>query len=356
MKKSICLNMIVKDEADVIERCLASVKPWIDYWVIVDTGSTDGTQEKVKKCLEGIPGQLHERPWVNFEHNRNEALKLAKEKGDYLLFIDADDELKCSESFKLPELERDYYIAVQHDLGYEMDLLWVLLINSKLAWEWVGVAHETLVSPDATTGEVLSGVINLYHNDGKRSRDPKKKYNDLELLEGAARKDPTNPRNTFYLAQTYRGLQMYSEAIEVYKRRVELKGSEEEIYSSLYWIGRLQQELEMDPDLFIKSYCKAHQYNPTRIEPLYGIAGYYIKTTNYLMAYLLTSYALAAPALSPTATFVLKWMYDWGVLLEHAICCSHLGKKEELQKAIEVLLKRSDLPAHIRESLVKSAC
>ena len=36
----ICLNMIVKNEAPVIERCLASVRPWVDYWVIVDTGST----------------------------------------------------------------------------------------------------------------------------------------------------------------------------------------------------------------------------------------------------------------------------------------------------------------------------
>lgn len=38
---SICLNMIIKNEAPVIDRCLASVKPWIDRWVIVGAGSTD---------------------------------------------------------------------------------------------------------------------------------------------------------------------------------------------------------------------------------------------------------------------------------------------------------------------------
>ena len=43
--KTICLNMIVKNEQPVIRRCLASVKEMIDYWVIVDTGSTDGTQD-----------------------------------------------------------------------------------------------------------------------------------------------------------------------------------------------------------------------------------------------------------------------------------------------------------------------
>ena len=61
-KPSISLNMIVKNEAHVIERCLASVKPWIDRWVIVDTGSTDGTQQVIRHFMQGVPGELHERP------------------------------------------------------------------------------------------------------------------------------------------------------------------------------------------------------------------------------------------------------------------------------------------------------
>src|SRR5579872_2737177 len=88
-KPTVCLNMIVKDESEVIERSLSSIKHLIDYWVIVDTGSTDGTQTIIKKFLKGIPGELHERKWVDFAQNRNEALDLAKNKGDYLLFIDA---------------------------------------------------------------------------------------------------------------------------------------------------------------------------------------------------------------------------------------------------------------------------
>ena len=46
--QNVCLNMIVKNEAAVIARCLASVRPLIDSWAIVDTGSSDGTQEIVR--------------------------------------------------------------------------------------------------------------------------------------------------------------------------------------------------------------------------------------------------------------------------------------------------------------------
>ena len=77
-RPSICLNMIVKNEAHVIERCLASARPLIDAWCIVDTGSSDGTQGKIGELMAGIPGTLHERPWKNFGHNRGEALDLAR--------------------------------------------------------------------------------------------------------------------------------------------------------------------------------------------------------------------------------------------------------------------------------------
>jgi glycosyltransferase involved in cell wall biosynthesis len=91
-RPSICLNMIVKNEAHVIARCLASARPLVDAWCIVDTGSSDGTQDKVRELMAGVPGTLHERPWKNFGHNRSEALELARTEGcDYLLFIDADE-------------------------------------------------------------------------------------------------------------------------------------------------------------------------------------------------------------------------------------------------------------------------
>src|SRR5262249_23581331 len=100
--QSICLNMIVRNEAPVIRRCLASVRPLIDHWVIVDTGSTDGTQDIIREYLRDLPGELHERPWQNFPHNRNEALALARGRADYTFFIDADELLEIAPDFALP--------------------------------------------------------------------------------------------------------------------------------------------------------------------------------------------------------------------------------------------------------------
>ena len=60
----------------------------------MDTGSDDGTQNIVREFFHDIPGELHERPWVDFAHNRSQALALARSHGDYSLIIDADDVLE----------------------------------------------------------------------------------------------------------------------------------------------------------------------------------------------------------------------------------------------------------------------
>ena len=90
----------------MIRRCLDSVRPIIDHWVIVDTGSTDGTQDIIREHLRDLPGELHERPWRDFAHNRSEALELARGKSDYTLIIDADDTLEISPEYDPSRAER----------------------------------------------------------------------------------------------------------------------------------------------------------------------------------------------------------------------------------------------------------
>src|SRR6266850_5078965 len=98
---TVCLTMIVKDEAHVIERCIESVLPFIDCWAVVDTGSTDGTQEKIRSLLADLPGELIESPWKGFAESRNESLRLAEGQADYMLVMDADHVFKSSRPLKL---------------------------------------------------------------------------------------------------------------------------------------------------------------------------------------------------------------------------------------------------------------
>src|SRR5262245_56903347 len=97
--RTICLVMIVRNEASVIERCLDSVKPFIDCWVICDTGSTDRTKEIIRESLAGIPGTMHDVGWQDFGRNRTIALRFARGKADYHLLLDADMTLNAAGDF-----------------------------------------------------------------------------------------------------------------------------------------------------------------------------------------------------------------------------------------------------------------
>ncbi len=92
---TISLCMIVKNEEEVLERCLDSIRDAVEEIVIVDTGSIDGTRDIAKKYTE----KIYTYPWKeDFASARNYAL----EKGtmDYLMWMDADDAVspKCKEA------------------------------------------------------------------------------------------------------------------------------------------------------------------------------------------------------------------------------------------------------------------
>lgn len=142
MKSTVCLNMIVKDEAPVIRRCLESVRPLIDSWVILDTGSSDGTQDVIREVLGDLPGALHESPFNGFDASRSEAIDLAMARGDadYLLFIDADDLMEVEPGFRMQSLTHDAYRVALHDGPI---IHWrPALVSTRLPWRYVGILHE----------------------------------------------------------------------------------------------------------------------------------------------------------------------------------------------------------------------
>lgn len=350
-RKTVCLNMIVKDESHVICRCLASVKPLIDYWVIVDTGSTDGTQKIIKDFMKDIPGELRERPWVNFAHNRNEALDYAKGKADYLLFMDADDTLETPQKYSWPILDRDTYTIKIKDAGTIYSR--IALVNNKLPWHWYGVLHEFIFSPLSLSSLFLPEISYQYHGNGNRSKDPQKFIKDAQILEEALKKEPNNSRYVFYLAQSYRDAKDYEQALKYYEQRIKMGGYKEEIYWSKVQRGLLQEALKKDRAQIIESYQKAFKYNPSRIEPLYHLSKVYKEDKNYDLAYQTARKGLMITG-SVDMLFVEQWIYDWGLLFEFTIDAYLSKHYTEALLASQLLLTKQNLPSDLREAVEKS--
>lgn len=337
-KQTICLNMIVKNETPVIKRCLDSVKPLIDYWVIVDTGSTDGTPQMIREHLKDVPGELYERPWVNFEHNRNQALTLAASKGDYLLFIDADEYLAYAPGLKLPLLNKDIYYMMTSYEGIKYAR--VQLINNHLGWFWKGILHESIKPKpenDVRSSAGLKDFIVVSTSEGARSQDQKKAEKDAEVLEKALKDDPTNPRYTFYLARTYRGCGNDLLALKNFEKRVAMGGFDDEVYDSLLQIAILQEQFLTDKDQIVSFYQRAFQFRPSRKEPLYYLAGYLRRQKDFSYAYNIASMGKNIPSTHDTL-FVQQWIYDYGMSLELSACAFWTGHYDECQKlSLELL-------------------
>jgi len=342
--KTVCLNMIVKNETNVIKQCLESVKNIIDYWVIVDTGSTDGSQEMIREFMKDVPGELIERPWVDFGHNRSEALAFAKNKADYSLFMDADEKLVFSDAFSRLPLEQDYYlITLQGSATNYASYNRFLLINNHLSWDWKDVLHEYLViPPEAKSGGVVSDLFCFTDCNGARSQDPKKYYKDAAVLEKALEKDPSNSRYVFYLAQSYYNAKEYDLAIQNYEKRASM-GGEGEVFWGFYAAASLQQSLSKDSDLFIRNYERAAQKDPTRAEPLFRIAQYYYTKGSHILGYLLAKQALSLP--KPIgAMYVQGWIYDYGILEVLGNCALALNKFDEANQAFQKMLTIESVP------------
>lgn len=349
-KPKICLNMIVKNEEPVIERCLATVKPYIDYWVIVDTGSSDKTIEKIKSFMKDIPGEIHECPWQNFEYNRNHALGLAKSKGDYIMFIDADEQLIFEPGFSFPQnLTKDGYLMTVKD--HDIEFLRMLLVSTKKNWLWKGVMHETILCTEPHEVDVLAHMHNLATADGARSRDPKKYEKDAQALEKALVFDPNNSRYMFYLGQSYLNCAQYENALKAYQRRVSMGGWDQEIYWSLYSIGRIQEILKVSEDQILLSYARAFEFRPTRAEPLSRMADILLKKGSPRLALILLNQAKQIPV-PCEGVFVEKNIYNYTLDLQIADALFMTGNKAKSKEIFTSVIKLDTVPENIKSAIL----
>ena len=161
MTKTICLNMIVKNEEKNMRRLFSSLKDLITDYVIVDTGSTDKTVEVIKECEEEfkLKGHIFYKEFKDFGYNRTHSLNLAKKhsKSDYVLLVDADMIL-VNDGFTTDQLTGDV-IQIQQKNSF------IVYYNTRffkrtIDIKCVGVTHEYYESNNATKQQLTSLWIN----------------------------------------------------------------------------------------------------------------------------------------------------------------------------------------------------
>jgi tetratricopeptide (TPR) repeat protein len=337
----ICLNMIVKNEAPVIERCLAAVLPWIDHWVIVDTGSSDGTQDIIRAFMKDVPGTLHERPWRDFAFNRNQALELARTEGDYLLFIDADETLEVLNGYDWPVLAGDGYQLQCESDGW--NFFRNALVATRLPWRWEGVLHEYLTCSEPHAWTNLHGPLIRVSHDGARARSSDTYLRDIEVLERVLQDEPDNTRYRFYLAQSYRDAGLLEQSRHHYDKRAEMGGWEEERWFSRFQVATLDERLGAQPAAVREGYLTAYQMRPTRAEPLCALARYHRLRQEFALAHLYAQQA-AAIACPPDSLFVDASVYAWRALDELAVSAFFANAREQGRLATKRLLEERKFP------------
>lgn len=269
----VCLNMIVKNEEKIIERCLRSVLEFIDFFVIMDTYSTDNTVKKIrqvfddynrgKKKNEKIKGIIFQEEFQNFGQARNQSLKVAYDKSecDYILLMDADHTLQIP---NMSELELKIKLSKYEEVGS----FYITQIDSKLSYKntrlirnlpslenrgryyYKGYTHEVLIK-FSEDGEIVEDkritlpVSDIFIQDlgdggskeNKSSRDEKLLKKEIAEIESV---DSNYSRPYFYLANTYFGQKKLEEAEKYYRKRISFGGWKEELWYCYYRIGLIK--------------------------------------------------------------------------------------------------------------------
>jgi len=333
---------MVNNEAHCIERMLNTVWPYIDYWVIQDNGSTDGTQDIIRNFFEekGIPGFLYQLDWWEGHGiNRDHCIKTALEADhgcDWILRVDADEQLIIDDEFDWSVFDdtsiQSFNVAAR-DGGTTYFRTW--LWNAKEPWAFYpDKAHETIYLDRDGIGEEFQrvnlpiGMRHLLTNDGMTWAKPMKFLKDalnLELGNVPTRKVLTDNYHLWYIAKSYADChddvenlpygQLHKEeyarrAIFYYKMylyqtnpRYELEGISEGDGQEMAWyaafgIGQMYRSLNEDESA-IKWYQRASEFCANRNENYFNMALLYEKTGQYQNMLNISKFLISADRYNP---------------------------------------------------------
>lgn len=211
---SVC--MIIKNEEDVLARCLNCVKQFADEMIIVDTGSDDQSH----KIAETYTDKVFDFVWCDdFSKARNFAFEKATK--DFRMWLDADDVILDEDIQKIKDLKQrltldvdivlmKYHTAFDQDGNPVFTYYRERLINANSHLKWQGVIHEVI----PLIGKLQYEDIAITHRK-EHVADPDR---NIKIFEGLIQKGVSfSPREQFYYARELYYHQRYAEAIDQFQ-------------------------------------------------------------------------------------------------------------------------------------------
>jgi tetratricopeptide (TPR) repeat protein len=342
--KTICLNMIVKNESNIITRLFDSVSSIIDCYCICDTGSTDNTIQVIERYFENknIPGKIVTEPFKNFSYNRNFALQSCNGMSDYILLLDADMVLEIKNfNKKILNYSSSFSVLQGNESFYYQNMR---IIKNNGEFKYKGVTHEYIDTPSDNIIYNIEKDVLFIRDIGDGGCKQHKFERDISLLLDGIKEEPNNDRYHFYLANSYHDCGRFSEAIDIYKKRIELGGWVQEIWYSYYRIGLCFKNLG-NIESAIYYWLNGFDLFPERIEGLYEIIKHYRIISKHNLAYLFYQEAIKIIDLNKNRNsylFLHEDVYTSKIYYEYTIIAAYLGIKNINSEVVQFLNNSRD--------------
>jgi glycosyltransferase involved in cell wall biosynthesis len=324
------LCMIVKNEENVLERCLSSVSTIVDEIVIIDTGSTDKTKEIAKKFTNCV----YDFKWINdFSAARNFAFSKATK--DYIMWLDADDVITEENAKKLLELKRTLTkevdaVAMKYHLSFDEDgnptfsSVRNRIVKRQRKFKWIGFVHEYL--------EVYGNII---HSDAAviHHKDKEASTRNLTIYEEAiASGKSLNPRDKYYYANECLDHSKFETAIEWYNNFLdEGKGWSEDNIQACRKMADCYINLG-EWDQATNSCIKSFIYDGPRGEVCCRLGYIYLQQNDYHRAISWYKLATLVDVPEQKSPFINMACYTWLPHLQLCLSYSRLGDQVTAKK------------------------
>ena len=336
----ICVYAIAKNEIKFIDRWYNSVKE-ADYVCVLDTGSTDGTYEKLKE-LNIITKQQNYKNF-RFDIARNDSMKLIPPDTDICVCIDLDEifvEGWCK-TLKEHWQENTTQAKYRYTWNFNQDgSEGIVFMGEKIhkygLFKWTHPVHEVLTPIKTFTNNIIEiPQIQLnHHADTTKSRS-----SYLPLLELSVKENPLDDRNLHYLGREYMFAKEYDKAIETLTKHLELPTSlwALERCASLRYIANCYKHKNDIPNQEKYLLLSLLEDNTSR-EPFFELGVFYFENKDYLKSAIYFNEMLK---ITKRQLVYMSSPLCWGNLPYDylSLCYYYLGNKNKALKNIDIALQ-----------------